>query len=183
MPPSSPALLETTRRGFLRLAGASASLTALAQLRAVPGAAASHEDTAAGFFSPAEREILTQIVERMVDSGDPGAPRVRETRTVETIDALCGSLDPSITQPLPALLRVVDWAPFVFEVRFARFTRMRPEEQDVSLEGWMRSRLALRRQAFLALRNLAFLGYYSQAETWPLIGYAGPLLRHGSARA
>ena len=40
----------------------------------------------------------------------------------------------------------------------------------------MTSRLALRRMAFLALRNLVLLGYYSQPETWPLIGYQGPLL-------
>jgi hypothetical protein len=30
--------------------------------------------------------------------------------------------------------------------------------------------------AFLALRNLALLGYWSQDETWPLIGYRGPLI-------
>jgi hypothetical protein len=76
-----------------------------------------------------------------------------------------------------ALLHVVDYAPFVFDFTFKRFTHMTPAEQDASLEGWMRSRFALRRQAFMALRNLSFLGYYSQEETWPLIGYAGPLLR------
>ena len=26
------------------------------------------------------------------------------------------------------------------------------------------------------LRNLAQIGYWSQRETWPLVGYAGPLL-------
>jgi hypothetical protein len=43
----------------------------------------------------------------------------------------------------------------------------------------MTSRLAVRRQGFLAVRNLALLGYYSQPETWTLIGYAGPLLHDG----
>ena len=177
MSPTEPALLDPiTRRGFLRLAGATASFTALSQLRTV-SAAAIGAQSATAFFSPAQLEILTQIAERMVDNDQPGAPRVRDTDTVATIDALCGSLDPSITQPLPALLHVVDYAPFVFDLTFKRFTRMTPEEQDASLEGWMRSRYALRRMAFLALRNLSFLGYYSQEETWPLIGYAGPLLR------
>ncbi len=175
MNPSSSSTFSTTRRGFLRLAGATASLTALAELRAVP-AAATEDRVAAGFFSAVEREILTQIVERMVDSEQPAAPRVRDTDAVATIDALCGSLDPSVTQPLPTLLRVVDYAPFVFDLSFKRFTRMTPKEQDASLTGWMRSRFALRRVAFMALRNLSFLGYYSQEETWPLIGYGGPLL-------
>jgi hypothetical protein len=176
MPRTASIPLATTRRGFLRLAGATASFTALAQLHVVPAVAA-NPDSAAGFFSPAEQEILTQIVERMVDSDQPGAPRVRDTRTILTIDALCSSLDPSITQPLPTLLHVVDYAPFVFDLRFERFTHLAPAEQDASLDGWMRSRFALRRQAFMALRNLSFLGYYSQEETWPGIGYAGPLLR------
>ncbi len=62
-----------------------------------------------------------------------------------------------------------DWTP-------SRFTRLTPTGQDASLRGWMTSRLALRRQGFQALRNLAFLGYYAQPSTWPSIGYAGPLL-------
>lgn len=176
MPPTSARAFATTRRGFLRLAGSTAALTTLAQMRSVPVAAASPSRPGA-FFSPAEQEILTQVTERMVDSDAPGAPRVRDTATIATIDALCASLDPSITAPLPTLLRVVDYAPFVFDLHFTRFTRMTPAEQDASLAGWMRSRFALRRQAFLALRNLALLGYYSQDETWPMIGYAGPLLR------
>ena len=178
MPAPAPPPLATTRRGFLRLAGAGASFAALAQIRAVPAAATEvRAHTGPSFFSPAEQEVLTQVVERMVASHEPGAPRVRDTHTVGTIDALCGSLDPSVTQPLPTLLRVVDWAPFLFDLRLRRFTRLTPAEQDASLDGWMRSRFALRRMAFQALRNLSFLGYYSQEETWPLIGYAGPLLR------
>ncbi len=40
----------------------------------------------------------------------------------------------------------------------------------------MESRFGVRRLAFLALRNLSLLGYYAQPETWPMIGYRGPLL-------
>lgn len=173
--PPSPDPLRLSRRGFLRLAGATAAFTSLSQIRAVPSSATG--GGGAGFFSASEQEILTQVVERIVDSSQPDAPRVRDTDTVSTIDALCGSLDPALTGPLPTLLHVVDYGPFVFDLTFKRFTRMTPAEQDASLTGWMRSRFAVRRQAFQALRNLAFLGYYSQEETWPLIGYAGPLLR------
>jgi len=173
---SAPTPLHTTRRGFLRLAGAGAAFSGLAGLRTVPAAAAEGE-TPAGFFSPGEREILTQVAERIVDGGEGGAPAVRDTGTVLTIDALCSSLDPALTGPLPALLQAVEYGPFVFQLRFQRFTQMTAADQDASLAGWMSSRFALRRQAFQALRNLSFLGYYSQEETWPLIGYAGPLLR------
>ena len=118
----------------------------------------------------------TQIAERMVASDDARAPSVRNTRAIETIDALCASLDPQVSEPLPSALWLFEYGPLVFDFTFTRFTRMSPAQKDASLSAWMNSRLALRRRAFYALRNLAFLGYYAQPEVWPAIGYAGPLL-------
>jgi hypothetical protein len=174
-----PLLLRTSRRGFLGLAGASASLAALSRLRptaasAAPSGAAPDE---APFFDARATGILTAIVERMVDTGEPGAPPVRSTRTIETIDRLCGGLDPALTDPLPLALQLVEWGPYVFDWKLARFTALAPADQDASLEGWRTSRFATRRLAFYALRNLALFGYWSQDATWPLIGYGGPLLR------
>ena len=168
-----------SRRGFLGLAGSGAALASLASLRAIPAAASAAVAAPAGapFFGPRETEILTQVVVRMVDTGEPGAPPVRETRAIATLDALCGSLDPAATAPLPALLRLVEWGPLLFERRFARFTTLDAAGQDAALTGWMRSDLALRRMGFYALRNLSLLGYWSQDATWPLVGYAGPLLK------
>ena len=83
--------LRTTRRGFLRLAGATAAFTALAQLRMVPLALAAADD-GERFFDPWETEVLSQIAERMVDSGGQ-APAVRDTGTVASIDLLCRGLD------------------------------------------------------------------------------------------
>jgi len=45
------------------------------------------------FFAPEEREILTQVVERLVASDDPAAPAVRETDTLATVDGICAGLD------------------------------------------------------------------------------------------
>ena len=164
----------TTRRGFLRLAGATAAFASLAQLRALPAAAALPPGEA--FFGPGETEILTRIAERVCDSGDPAAPPLRETRTVATIDAFCRALDLSLTAQLPLALRLFEWGPFLFDWTFTPFTRMSDAGRDASLRAWMTSRLAIRRQAFLAVRNLCLLGFYSQPEAWRLIGYKGPLV-------
>jgi len=172
-----PVPLTTTRRGFLRLSGSAAALATLARLPGAQALASTSAAPGASFFSASEREILTQVVERMVDTGEPDAPAVRETLALDTIDAFCASIDPVIVDPLPMLLRSVEWGPFLFDLNFTRFTRLSPEEQDASLRGWMTSRFLLRRLGFQALRNLAFVGYYSQEATWPLIGYKGPLLR------
>jgi hypothetical protein len=167
-----------TRRGFLRLGGATAALVGITQIRVVPPAAhaAATATTAVRFFDPQETEILTQLVERLVATGEPEAPALRDTRTIVTIDALCRGLDPALTSILPTALRLFEWGPVLFDRRLSRFTRLDDDDKDASLRGWMTSRLAARRQGFFAIRNLALLGYYSQPETWPLIGYAGPLL-------
>ncbi|HKJ24172.1 MAG TPA: hypothetical protein VKB65_05070 [Myxococcota bacterium] len=182
--------LRTDRRGFLALSlalGGSAGLSGIAGLRALPAAAAGEGALpSAGegaFFSAREREILAAVTARMVETGDPRAPALEDTRALDVIDGACAALAPELTGPLPLALRLFEWWPFLFELRFRRFSDLAPEAQDASLEGWMRSRFAVRRTAFLALRNLAMLGWWSQEETWPLIGYRGPLLaaKEGSA--
>ena len=172
-----------TRRGFLRLAGATAAFSALAQLRVLPAAAACSGAPPSGdrFFDNTETEILTQLMQRMVETGLPHAPRVRDTRAVATVDAVCLGLDPAVSSVLPLALLLVEWSPLLFDLRFARFTTLGAAEQDASLRSWMTSRLQLRRTAFLGLRNLCFLGWYSQPEVWSLIGYQGPLLPRAAA--
>jgi len=179
--------LRTDRRGFLALSltiGGSAGLAGIAGLRALPATAVGEGAAGAGaFFSAREREILAAVVARMVETGDPRAPALEDTRALDVIDGACADLAPELTGLLPMALRLFEWWPFLFELRFRRFSDLGPEAQDASLEGWMRSRFAVRRTAFLALRNLALLGWWSQEETWPLIGYRGPLLaaKEGSA--
>lgn len=168
-----------TRRGFLRLAGSGAAFGALAQLPLAPALAS--PGAGPRFFDPYETEILTQVMERVVPSGVEGAPRVRDTAAVAGVDALCRQLDPSLAGPLPLALRLFEWGPLFFDLSFTRFTRMSDAEKDASLRAWMTSRLELRRLAFLGVRNLCFFGYYSQDETWPSIGYRGPLLVPRSA--
>jgi hypothetical protein len=172
----------TTRRGFLRLAGTTAAFGALAQLRAMPATAAGLAPGAVAkrFFDDAETEILTQLMERMTDTGLPEAPRVRDTHAVATVDSVCHGLDPAVSGVLPLALQLFEWGPMLFDLRFARFSELSDAEQDASLRSWMTSRLALRRTAFLGVRNLCFMGWYSQPEVWPLIGYQGPLLRRAA---
>ena len=78
--------LHATRRGFLSLAASSAALAAMARLPAASALPANH--SGAAFFSDQEREILTRVVERVVATGEPDAPAVRETSAIEVIDQI-----------------------------------------------------------------------------------------------
>lgn len=43
-----------------------------------------------------------------------------------------------------------------------------------ALQGMRSSRLAVRQQAYLALHDLTGATYFSDASTWPVLGYPGP---------
>ena len=62
-----------------------------------------------------------------------------------------------------------------------RFTQLRAAEQDEVLEGWEESRIGTRRTVFQALRRLILSTYYSLPQSYPDIGYRGPLHDRGVA--
>ncbi len=164
-----------SRRSFLRRAGFTAGLLTLSRLRLTPALAADAA-RAPGLqvLNAREAEILTAIVERMVDSGDASMPAVRDTRTILTIDQALLHLDPDLRSQFRWLLPIFEWAPPLLQLKLKRFTRMTAPERDAYLRRWAESRLATFRLAFRALKNLSMLGYYSQDETWPAIHYDGP---------
>ncbi len=171
----SSATQPLSRRSFLRRAGFTAGLLTLSRLRLTPALAA-EAASAPGLqvLNAREEEILTAIVERMVDCGDAAMPAVRNTRTILTIDQALLQLDPGLRSQFRWLLPLFDWAPPLLQLKLKRFTRMTPQERDDYLHSWAESRFATCRLAFRALKNLSMLGYYSQDETWPAIHYDGP---------
>jgi hypothetical protein len=134
-------------------------------------------------LSAREAEILTAIVERMVDSGDPAMPAVRDTHAIATIDRALTSADTAVVTQLRWLLTLFEYGPPLLELQMGRFTGLSPEQQDDYLRGWASSRLQTRRLAFRALKNLAMLGYYTQDATWRPIHYDGPWVPRTPAAA
>jgi hypothetical protein len=165
------------RREFLALGSLGPALLALSSLPLAGFAAAdAAPDASARVLDHHERELFLAITERMVETGLPHAPRARDTGALATAERALAALDPALVSALRIALALVDWWPALVELRFTRFTALSPEAQDESLEGWRASRSELRRRVFYALRNLAFLGYWSQDATWGLVGYPGPWL-------
>jgi hypothetical protein len=54
------------------------------------------------------------------------------------------------------------------------FTRASAADQDARLEAWRRSRFALLRSGYQAIKRLAQATYYSSPEIYALVGYPGP---------
>ena len=162
------------RRAFLRLSGLTPALVMLQQL---PFAAAATQGNPASLrLDPDDARVLMAIVERMTETGTRDAPAPSEIGTLSAIEGILSRLDADLVQALRFALRMVEWWPVVLEGQFQRFSKLSPEAQIQSLEGWRSSGIEIRRAVFAALRNLALLAYWSRPETWPLIGYGGPCI-------
>ena len=160
------------RRQFLRLSGLTPALLMLQQ---IPFAAAASPGSLQSVrLAPDDARVLMAVVERMTETGTSGAPAPNALGTLSTIEAILSRLDAELVSALRIALRVVEWWPAVLEGKFQRFSKLAPDAQTRSLEGWRSSGIAARRAVFAALRNLALLAYWSRPETWPLIGYGGP---------
>jgi hypothetical protein len=164
------------RRDVLRLGAFGPALLALSNLPLSALAALPPGESREHLLDDDQGDLLLAVMERMVDTGLPDAPSVREVGALATAERVLAALDPSLASQLVLALRLVDWWPALVELRFARFRSLPPEARDESLEGWRSSSLALRRRVFYALRNLSLLCYWSRDPTWKLIGYGGPWL-------
>jgi gluconate 2-dehydrogenase subunit 3-like protein len=168
-----------TRRGFLRagivggvlLGGAAVVGRSLSGYRV-------DEATARRLraLSPKEYLVMQAVARRVLAADAPDAPSPDSVDVAGAVDVYVAKLPAAMQREVRALLQLVEHGSSLFRGGATRFTHLSPAEQDATLVDWQRSSLTVRRRGFQALRTLAFLGYWRDDRTWPLIGYSGPML-------
>jgi D-cysteine desulfhydrase len=168
-----------TRRGFLRAGIAGGVLLGGAALvgRSLSGY---HLDAATAkrlrALSPKEYLVMQAVARRVVAADGDDAPSPDSVDVAGAVDAYVAKLPSPVQRDVRALLQLVEHGSSLFRGGATRFSHMGAAEQDATLADWQRSSLTVRRRGFQALRTLAFLGYWRDDRTWPLIGYSGPML-------
>ena len=168
-----------SRRGFLRAGLGGGLLLAGAVLvgRQVGGYVVDAA-TAARLraLSPKEYCVMQAVARRLLAADATDAPSPDAVGVALAVDRYVAELPRPMQREIGALLQLVEHGATVFRGRATRFTRMSPDEQDATLRDWERSSLTVRRRGFQGLRTLAFVGYWRDDRTWPLLGYTGPLI-------
>lgn len=132
-----------------------------------------------GRLSAGGREVFAAVARAVLDGALPAEPAARQrvlAAHLDRLDDTVAGLPAAARGELSDLLGLLAAAPG----RLA-FAGLRPawaeagvaELQD-ALQSMRTSRLALRQQAFHALRDLTNAAYYADASTWAAIGYPGP---------
>ncbi len=129
------------------------------------------------FFVSSRAQTFLALAARVVPGEGPSAPGARSEATVRVAERFVQGQDTAVRAKLGLLLKVLDWGA-VFRYG-ARFARLSAANQDAYLRAWERSPVQSLRFGFSSLRNLVLLAFYTQPESWSMIGYPGP--RQGSA--
>jgi hypothetical protein len=167
-----------SRRGFLRASAATCG--ALVAAGTAAGCLASdHYADLTGTetpetLTPKELAVLTAFAARVITPAE-SAPTATDARIARRVDRELVFSDGRLTGDVRAALALIEHGP-VLDLRFRRFTRLPPEEQDAYLAACARSSWSLRRNAFAGLRFLCLFLYYSDDRTWRSIGYGGVMV-------
>jgi hypothetical protein len=129
-------------------------------------------------LSEDEHAIFAAVAARLApgDGAGPAWPTADALDCAGKVDALMATALPEVGAEFRQLLRLFESALFglVFAGSPTPFSRLPPAAQDARLEAWRRSRLALLRSGYQALKRLAHATYYSSPEVYALVGYPGP---------
>jgi len=128
-------------------------------------------------LSKKELIVLAAACERICATDRPDAPAPDGLAMATWLDGYIAGMDAAVRRDLSALFALLEHGSSLFRFRATRFTRMSIAERDATLADWQSSALDVRRQGFQGLRALAFLAYWRQDRTWPLLGYPGPLVQ------
>jgi hypothetical protein len=129
-------------------------------------------------LSADEHAVLAAVAARIVpgDGADARWPRADALDCAGKVDALMASVHPDVGHDFRRLLRLCEsgFVGLLVAGSPGPFTRALPADQDARLEAWRRSRFALLRSGYQALKRLSDAAYYSSPEIYPLVGYPGP---------
>jgi hypothetical protein len=110
------------------------------------------------------------------DGAGPRWPAAEALDCAGKVDALMACVHPDIGSDFRRLLRLFESGVLGAVVAGSPrpFTRASAADQDARLEAWRRSRFALLRSGYQAIKRLAHAAYYSSPEIYALVGYPGP---------
>jgi hypothetical protein len=163
------------RRSFLKLGvGATTALVLVGG-----GVALFHPGLRDGRLTPGGRDVFAAVARAVLDGSLPeDAPqRAAALRAhLARLDDVLGAFPAAVQFELSQLLSILSAAPgrVAFVGLQASWPQASVAQIQSALQGLRTSSLALRQQAYHALRDLTNAAYYADAQAWRLMGYPGP---------
>ncbi|MBC7991968.1 MAG: hypothetical protein H7Z15_01820 [Rhizobacter sp.] len=163
------------RRNFLKLGGGAAAFLALVG----GGVALFHPGLEQGRLSAAGRDVFLAVARGVLDGSLPADAAQRSAALqahLSRLDDVLFAFPPGVQDELSQLLALLAAAPgrATLAGLHVSWSAANTAQIQSALQGMRTSSLALRQQAYHALRDLTNAAYYADARIWPLMGYPGP---------
>jgi hypothetical protein len=175
------AIPQAGRRSFLKkgiLGGALLLLGGAIPIALRGGKDGASPRRALKLFTAREHAIFAALAARMVPGDDAGPdwPTAEALDCAGKVDDLMSRVHPTVGAELRQLLHLFEngLAGLLTNFDPRPFTRATAAEQDARLMAWRRSRVAVLRSGYQALKRLAHATYYSSPEIYARVGYPGP---------
>jgi hypothetical protein len=123
--------------------------------------------------------VVQHAARRIVAADRPEDPNIPAADAVEVagfVDAWIARMPQKVRVDLGRFLAYLEQLAPLASGHASRFTRLQPLAQDEVLAAVEASSSDLLRAGFEGLKALVFSGYYSDARTWGILGYDGPLV-------
>jgi len=133
-----------------------------------------------GALTATGKNVFRAIGLGVLDITLPEQPAAKEAALIgllNRIDILVGALPPYAQAELSQLLSVLGSGAGRLALAGLRTPWANASVQDIqaALQNMRLSSLALRQQAYAALHDITAGAYFSESDTWVLLGYPGPL--------
>lgn len=177
--PKRPADRAMGRRRFVRLGLGGAVLLGLGGTLAYQTSGYDVPDAVrARLYALTAKEflIVSALAARILRRDADDLPTPEEVEAAFAIDLFVARMDAANRRDLLRLLHALEHVLPLSAGVLSRFSRATGEEQDLVLASMERSSQGLLRGAFVALKSLCALAYFSHPLTWGPIGYDGPLV-------
>jgi len=164
-----------TRRIFLK--GLAFTASAVAVSAGVSGCAGYPEaPSGLKFLDEKGYAVMSAFAGRIIPGGGPYDIGAKEAGVVEFFDEFAATDYPEVQKDFKSVITLLEHGPLFMQFSTTRFTEMTPDEQDEYLEKWETSDSVLLRGAFVGVKKLCMMGFYTNEQVWPHIGYDGPLV-------
>jgi hypothetical protein len=119
-------------------------------------------------LGPGSRRVMEALADTIIPSDGPERPGAIEINLVDRLLEFLGRF-PFGARGFVLLCWAWEFCPLLY-LRFARFSRLLPEERIAVLEKFEHGGFT-RRWGFILFKSVIMASYYRGPDIWPLIGY------------
>jgi hypothetical protein len=133
----------------------------------------------AGRLTDSGRAVLATVARAVLDGSLPsegGLQHAALSAHLERMDGTLGALPPSTQREVSQLLALLAASPgrIALGGLATDWARADMAQVQAALQSMRTSRIALRQQAYHALRDLTHAAYFADSASWAQLGYPGP---------